>query len=160
MDGLEELLGLATGLTKIVLSASRYDVGGVRFRTRDLPWGWSGQVTGSSPWLDLQGPYGARLFVTAETSEVMEESKRCQEMLLGCHFPSIVLTGRSGFAGSGEEGHRYIKWVALKSKRPGTYLTFLYQARLDREAAEADFERLRRCVEIVEMLPSPKGCSS
>lgn len=143
---------MATGLTKLALSTmSGY---GVLFRTKDLPWGWSGATEVGQAWLDLRGPYGSQLFVSSETEEVMEESKRCQELLLGVHFPSITLSGRNGFGGGDRQGGMYVKWTAVKADRPGTYIVFLYQSQLDRDSAELEFEALQRCVEIVELLDS------
>lgn len=152
MNGLEQLLSLATEVSKLALTLAPGCLN-VRFRTRNLPWGWSGGVTTSADFLDLRGPFGARLFVTAETPAAMNELRRAQEALLGCHFPSIVLKGRHGVGGSGANEGYFVKWTSIPSRRPDAQVVFLYQTHREPEQAETDFQSIIDCVELVEMLP-------
>lgn len=156
MNGLEQLLGIATEVSKMALEMTNGSHLNVRFRTRSLPWGWSGEVSTSASYLDLRGPFGARLYVTAESSMMMQELQRTQEAVLGCHFPSIVLKGRRGVSGSGLSEGYFVKWTSLPSQRPNTHIVFLYQTYRAPDLAEADFQEIIELVELVEMLPGPR----
>ena len=90
--------------------------------------------------------------MTAETAEVMGQSRLAQESMLGIHFRSITLSGREGFGGSAGLGGLFVKWCALESVRPRTYLCFLFRTHLGRPEAEAQFEEIRRSVKMVELL--------
>ena len=149
---MEELLALATGLTKLMLTMENQSTTGVYFRTKNLPWGWSGGVQSSSPWLDLRGPWGSQLFVTAESSEIMDVSRVQQERFLGFHLSSLTLHGRTGVGGGGTDNHLFIKWAAIPSRRPGTTLVFLYQTRLPQAQARKEFEESQQWIEFVELL--------
>ena len=149
---MEELLALATGFTKLILTLESVTTAGVHFRTRNLPWGWSGGVQSSSPWLDLRGPWGSQLFVSAESTELINVSRVQQERFLGFHFSSLTLHGRTGVGGGGKDGHLFIKWAAIPSHRPGTTLLFLYQTRLPEAQARQEFEESQQWIDIVELL--------
>ena len=150
---MEELLALATGFTKLLLTVESMSTTGVHFRTRNLPWGWSGGVESSNPWIDLRGPWGSQLFVSAESNETMHVSRVQQQRFLGFHFTSLTFHGRTGVGGGGSNGHLFLRWAAIPSHRPGTTLLFLYQTRLPEGKARQEFEESQDWIEIVELLP-------
>lgn len=154
MNGLEALFSLATEVTKLTLALGDSSRSSVLFGTRPLPWGWSGAIETSAPYLDLRGPFGSKLFVTAENEQTMRELREAQELILGIHFPSIVLSGRSGVGGGGSHDGYYVKWTSIPSRKSGLHLVFFFQTRQARAAAEESFQRIVDCVDFVEMLPS------
>lgn len=149
MNGMEALFSLASELSKLTFISHSTEV---QFRTRNLPWGWSGAVETSAPYLDLRGPFGSQLFVTAETESTMNELRRAQELILGVHFPSIVLSGRRGTGGGGCRDGYYVKWTSIPSKRPATHLVFFFQSRQSAPEAENLFQSIIDCVDFVELL--------
>lgn len=153
MNGLEAILGLATEVSKLTMSICTSPQSAVLFRTRNLPWGWTKGTEVGTPYLDLRGPFGAKLFVTAETEEIMQELRRTQETLLGVHFPSITLCGRHGVGGGGSTNGYYVKWSSVPSRRPGTHVVFLFQSWQSPGEAEELFAQVVDCIEIVELLP-------
>lgn len=153
MNGLEAILGLATEVSKLTMSICTSPQSSVLFRTRNLPWGWSRGADSGTPYLDLRGPFGAKLFVTAESEEIMQELRRTQETILGVHFPAITLCGRHGVGGGGCSDGYYVKWSSVPSRRPGTHVVFLFQCWQSPVEAEELFAQVIDCIEIVELLP-------